>query len=69
MPCLQKDSLEHYHNADDMIKHLKTIYYNANSITKAKRKLRRLYINNTKFQNFLLKFMLKAQKSELPSSQ
>ncbi|EED15081.1 conserved hypothetical protein [Talaromyces stipitatus ATCC 10500] len=69
VPRLQKDSLERYRDADDMIEHLKTIYHNANSVTKAKRELRRLYMNDTKFQDFLSKFVLKAQESELPSSQ
>lgn len=40
IPYLQKDSLEYYHNADDIIKYLKIIYYDANSVTKAKCKLR-----------------------------
>ncbi|KAI7969144.1 hypothetical protein EIK77_006049 [Talaromyces pinophilus] len=69
IPRLQKDSPERYHDTNNMIEHLKTIYHNANSVTKAKRKLRRLYMNDTKFQDFLSKFVLKAQESELPSSQ
>ncbi|EED15982.1 hypothetical protein TSTA_010980 [Talaromyces stipitatus ATCC 10500] len=49
VPRLQKDSLERYCDANDMIEHLKTIYHNANSVTKAKRELRQLYMNDTKF--------------------
>ncbi|KUL85764.1 hypothetical protein ZTR_08531 [Talaromyces verruculosus] len=54
VPYLQKSSLERYRDASKMIKHLKTIYYNANSITKAKHELHQLYMNDTKFQDFLL---------------
>ena len=69
VPRLQKGSPERYCDADEMIEHLKTIYHDANSVAKAKRELRRLYMNDTKFQDFLSQFVLKAQESELPSSQ
>lgn len=69
LPRFRKDSPERYCDVDDILEHLKTIYYDANKVTKAKRELRRLYQNDTKFQDFLSKFVLKAQESELPVSQ
>ncbi|KAF3393346.1 hypothetical protein DPV78_009734 [Talaromyces pinophilus] len=49
VPRFQKDSPEQYQNADDIIEHLKTIYHDANKVSKAKQELRRLFINNMKF--------------------
>lgn len=69
VPRFKKDSPERYSDADDIIEHLKTIYHDANLASKAKRKLRRLFMNDAKFQDFLSQFVLTAQEAELPASQ
>jgi hypothetical protein len=69
LPRFRKDSPQRYHDVDDIIEHLKTIYHDANRVTSAKRAFRRLYMNDTKFQAFLSKFVLMAQESELPATQ
>lgn len=69
IPRFQKNSPGRYRDVDDILEHLKTIYHDANKATKAKRELRRLYQNDTKFQDFLSKFVLKAQESMLPVAQ
>lgn len=69
VPRFSKDSPERYRDADDIIEHLKTIYHDANVVSKAKRKLRRLFMNDTKFQDFLSQFVLTAQEAGFPASQ
>ncbi|KAE8550159.1 hypothetical protein EYB25_006380 [Talaromyces marneffei] len=69
LPRFRKDSPQRYRDVDDIIEHLKTIYHDANRVTSAKRAFRRLYMNDTKFQVFLSKFVLNAQESELPATQ
>lgn len=53
---------------DDIIEHLKTIYDDANRVSSAKRAFGSLYMDDTKFQVFLSKFVLNAQESELPAT-
>jgi hypothetical protein len=69
LPRFRKDSPQRYRDVNDIIEHLKTIYHDANRVTSAKRTFRRLYMNDTKFQVFLSKFVLNAQESELPATQ
>jgi len=69
LPRFRKDSPQRYRDINDIIEHLKTIYYNANHVTSATRAFQRLYMNDTKFQIFLSKFVLNAQEAELPATQ
>lgn len=69
LPRFRKDSPQRYNDVEDMFEHLKTIYQDANRVTSAKRKFRRLFMNDMKFQEFLSKFVLLAQEAEFLAAQ
>lgn len=65
LPQFHKDSPQQYHDIDNIIDHLKTLYIDENQVINTKGQLRHLFIKDSKFQTFLSQFALYAQESEL----
>ena len=65
-PHLWSEAINLYHDSDDMIEHLKTIYKDPNQITTAKNQFWQLYIkSNDYFHNFLSEFLYLAAETSI----
>ena len=63
-PHLWSEAINPYHDSDDMIKHLKTIYKDLNWITTMKNQFQQLYMKSTDwFYDFLSEFLYLATEA------
>ena len=65
-PHLWSEAINPYHDSDDMIEHLKTIYEDPNQITTAKNQFQQLYMkSNDRFHDFLSEFLYLAAEASI----
>jgi Zinc knuckle len=66
-PRLRDDSPNRYRTADEMFKHLETIYLDPNRVVNAKREFRIMQMRpNEKYQDFLTRFLGMAAEAKVP---